>query len=265
MISAKGDASAPVEESRDYWFVALLGNLLWAASCFVPGAGIVKAATSGWSSFRAGAEVAVAAAQRGASREVATAVGAQAQAGMTSLGKAMYATMAVGGGLAASGIAQRLASDPSGEPSGKDVISSALNTKREKLGESLKRNEEGLAYDLVLSGFNLDRYRRDRAKYLNDVDEILWASLFPSIPFNDLTAIYNSGLNAINGALADFKSQYRVWRDNTQGCANRFYNAMRDPAYYGRVVDLPDEIKSGREDPLKYCQRRMPFRPKLNF
>jgi hypothetical protein len=46
-ISAKSDANAPPEEeSKVYWFVALIGNLVWAASCFIPGAGVLKAPES---------------------------------------------------------------------------------------------------------------------------------------------------------------------------------------------------------------------------
>jgi hypothetical protein len=264
MVSAKADASAPVEESQDHWAVALLGNLLWAASCFVPGAGVVKAgaAAVGWRTFRAGA----AAAQTGASLQVAKAaaagVGELAEGGMTNLGKKMYATMAMGGSLAAAGVVQKLASDPSGEPSGKDVVAIALNTKRMELGEVLKGNVERLAYDMVLGGFSFDRYQSGREKYLTGIEEILWANIFPSIPVNDLNAIYKSGLSTINGALADFKVQYREWRDNTQRCANRFFVPMTQTA---DTKDWPDEIKSGREEPLQYCQRKLPFKPKLNF
>src|SRR4051794_28929415 len=68
-VSAKSDANTPPEESNDSWIIGLAGNLLWAASCFLPGAGVIaKAATA-------------------------------TSGGMTNLGKIFYATMSVGGAV----------------------------------------------------------------------------------------------------------------------------------------------------------------------
>jgi hypothetical protein len=266
MISAKSEAQAPAEEEKDYWIVALLGNLLWAASVFVPGAGVIKGAAAGMGSFKAGAEAFRVAGRAGLGTEAARATGIAveqvATGGMTSLGKTMYATMTVGGGIAASGVVQRWATDPSGDPTGKELVALVLNTKRTEMGKVLERNEERLAYDLVLNGFTLDRFQKGRTKYMTAVEEALWANLFPSIPKDDLNAIYKSGLNAINGALADFKKQYRAWRDNIRRCTARFFVPMTQRPH---TEDWPEEIRSGREQPLDYCRRRLPFKPKLDF
>jgi len=266
MISAKSDAQAPAEEEKDYWIVALLGNLLWAASVFVPGAGVIKGAAAGMGSFKAGAEAFRVAGRAGLGTETARATGIAveqvAKGGMTSLGKTMYATMNVGGGIAASGVVQRWATDPSGDPTGKELVALVLNTKRKEMGEALERQEERLAYDLVLNGFTFDRFQKGRTKYMTAVEEALWANLFPSIAKDDLNAIYKSGLNAINGALADFKKQYRAWRDNIQRCTARFFVPMTQRPH---TEDWPEEIRSGREKPLDYCRRRLPFKPKLDF
>src|SRR6266567_2138778 len=79
-------ASAPSEKSEDFWILALAGNLLWAASCFVPGAGIVAQAAKGVE-------------------------------GMSKVGKEIYAIMAIGGATLGSGTFDKLrATDESGKP-----------------------------------------------------------------------------------------------------------------------------------------------------
>ena len=266
MISAKSDTSAQVEDGPEYWIVGLLGNLLWAASCFIPGAGIVAREVQGFDNpaFKAGAAAMF---KGGVSQDVARAAGAAieeaVQPGMSTLGKIMYATMATGGGIAASGLGQRWAVDPSGDPTGKDVIATALNAKRAELGQRLKGNTEMLADDLVHSGFDFKRYEAGRQKYLDGVEQAIWGSLFPSIAQNDLTAIYKSGLDSIGRGLDEFKHQYSDWKKYTQQCALNFTTPMTQ--YPHDTKDWPESIKSGREQPLQYCQRTLPFRPKLHF
>lgn len=266
MISAKSDTSVQVEDGPEYWILGLLGNLLWAASCFIPGAGIVGREVKGLASpgFQAGA---AAMAKGGASQDVARAAGAAieevVQPGMSSLGKVMYATMATTGGVAASGLGQRFVVDPSGDPSGKDVIATALNAKRAELGQKLKGRTEMLADDLVHSGYDYKRYEAGRQKYLDGVEQAIWAGLFPSIAQNDLTAIYKSGLDSIGRGLVEFKHQYSDWKKYTQQCALHYFTPMTQVPH--DTEDWPESIKSGKEQPLEYCQRTLPFKPKLHF
>src|SRR5262245_7433034 len=114
-ISAKSDAGAPPkEESEVHWAIALIGNLLWAASCFIPGAGVVQAP-----------EI------------IRGALLVQKAGGpMTNLGKSFYATMQVGGAVAAAGTTKEMerridqmvsAAAPDGLPTGKDVVAIKLN------------------------------------------------------------------------------------------------------------------------------------------
>jgi hypothetical protein len=266
MISAKSDAQPPTEEEEDYWVVALLGNLLWAASVFVPGAGVIKGMAAGEATFKVGADAFVEAGRAGLASETARATGIAvemvAEAGMTNLGKAMFATMAMGGSLAASGVVQRWATDPSGDPTGKELVAMVLNTKRKEMGKALERLQEHFAYDLVLSGLTFERFQKGRTEFMTDMETALWANLFPSVQKDDLNAIYKSGLNAINGALADFRKQYRIWKDLVQGCANRFVVPMTQIPH---AEEWPEAIRSGREQPLEYCRRRLPFKPKLDF
>jgi hypothetical protein len=137
-----------------------------------------------------------------------------------------------------------------------------LNTKRKEMGKALERLQEHFAYDLVLSGLTFERFQKGRTEFMTDMETALWANLFPSVQKDDLNAIYKSGLNAINGALADFRKQYRIWKDLVQGCANRFVVPMTQIPH---AEEWPEAIRSGREQPLEYCRRRLPFKPKLDF
>jgi len=147
MNSARTDATPPAEESKDVWFIALAGNLLWAASCFVPGAGVIKGAADG----------------------------------MSGLGKIMYATMGHAGALVGAGAFERSQVDSSGVPTGKDLVPAALNGKRIELGKAFEKNIDSWVSKLLLRpGFHAGDYRdKGRNKYLEAVDQVLWYSLFP--------------------------------------------------------------------------------------
>lgn len=234
MVSAKSDAVAPPEESKDYWYVALIGNLLWAASCFVPGAGVVSkvASTLGGGQF---ARI-------------------SSGAGMTNLGKVMYVTMSQVGAVVGSAGPVLLATDSGGNPSGKDVVSDVLNDKRTKLGEALRKNEERWASELMhREGFGFDSFYSNTAKYLQEVDQVLWANIFPTISFEDYKGIYRSGLNAINGALSDFNRQYQAWTQAVRNWAeydSRGRYGIHAETFYER---------------LDYYKRHRSFKPQLNF
>lgn len=223
VVSAKSDAEAPPdEESKSYWFIALLGNLVWAASCFVPGAGVVKAAAGG----------------------------------MSALGKTFYATMAVGGAAVGSGTIQQLTQDSSGTPTGKDIVATYMNGQRKKLEEVFKKNIDSFAREIVRKqGMGHEDYERDRTKYLEQVDRLLWEAIFPEIPYGDLDAIYQTALKSIKTALVHFKTQYKTWSEGRE-----YYGRSphREPG--GHIVNYGgDEYRKRVEE----FERRHPFRPNL--
>lgn len=237
MISAKSDAAAPPEESKQNFFIALAGNLLWAASCFVPGAGIVKAASS----------VAVYGIGSSGNRQYAE-VG-----GMTSLGKGLYAAMALTGAVAGAG---GMAIDSAGAPSGKDVVATVLNDKRKKLGEYLRKSAQSWAGELVRQkGFSADDYAANAAGYLAAFETVLWQGIFPSIPFEGFTEIYQSALQAINLALADFNSQYKAWREVIE---RRAQYEVRTNHRYGVQAEYYQKLREKHE-------RLYAFKPQLHF
>jgi len=194
-ISAKSDANAPPEEkSKVYWLITLAGNLIWAASCFIPGAGILKAP------------------------EVIRGALVWKPGGMTSPGKGFYATMQVGGGILAAGtveqVKKQVAADSSGAPTGKDIIAEKLNEQRKKLGAQFEKSISSFGGELArFDNFQPDVFERDRVKFLAAVDLALWDSIFPSIGYEDLSSFYQTALSTINSALGDFKHQYKGWSE----------------------------------------------------
>jgi hypothetical protein len=176
MSNATRDASKPSDESSRDWWVALAGNMLWAASCFVPGAGVIKTASEG----------------------------------MSTMGKVMYVTMAHGGAMAGAGV---FATGPSGDPSGKDVLTRELNKKLKELQDVLHRNSEEWASSIERDPEFKKVLSSDTEETLLEfIDKSLWNSLFPSIPYQDYNVIYNGALQQLNKALAEFDKQYKAWK-----------------------------------------------------
>ncbi len=240
MVNASGVASKPAKESESHWFAALAGNLLWAAACFVPGAGVID---------RVGQ-------------------------GMTSLGKTMYVAMTGVGAAFGGGLADHMPSpavDSDGEPTGKDDVGRALAKQRKTLGVVFEKMINPWCAQLMLqSGFHFADFRSDRNAYLEAVDHLIWKQLFPEFAFQDFEEMFNEGITTINGALADFNRQYAWWRDQQQAFIlgvviqpdNR-YPGYQKNGYYQEYAN-----RSGLEkklNPMAYFLRHHPFRPKLNF
>jgi hypothetical protein len=242
-VSAKGDAEKPAEESTDYWVVALIGNLVWAASCFVPGAGIFKALN-----------------QRSVDALTGVVSGTiNPGMAMTSLGKKLYATMAVGGAVVGSGTVQQLVTDESGNPTGKDAVAEMLNKERKKLGDAFEKSIDSFVGEIVKhKEFQYDAYTADRNKYLKAVDEALWRSIFPSIGYEDWNAIYKLSLTVINQMLINFRDQFKVWSQARKYYALEPYKD-RYGVGYGPMLDNGEQYRAR----LKEYERRVPFKPNL--
>jgi hypothetical protein len=241
-VSAKGDAEMPPEESTDYWVVALIGNLIWAASCFVPGAGIFKALN-----------------QRSVDSLTGVVSGTiNPGMAMTSLGKKLYATMALGGAVVGSGTVQQLVTDESGNPTGKDAVAMMLNKERKKLGGDFENSIDSFVREIVKhKDFQYDSYAADRINYLKAVDEALWRSIFPSIGYEDWNAIYQLSLAVINQMLINFKDQYKVWSQARKYYAMEPYKNKYNQ--YGPMLDNGEKYRAR----LKEYEKRRPFMPDL--
>lgn len=248
MISAKGEAMDPPEESSEHWFLALAGNLLWAASCFVPGAGVVRGAAT--------AAAAIYSVKSSKDGLWSDSWSGGANGGMSKMGKTMFATMAIGGAYVGSGgVARHWTPGSPGAPSGKSAVADALNDRRKTMGKELAANIASYASAFMLHKGFADAYRSNAAKSLEMVQMRLWQDLFPSIPYEGRKQIYNAGLTSINDALKDFNQQYKTWRNQIERWALNDANTR-----YG--------IHQTRyQERLQYYERSpvLGFKPKLSF
>jgi len=236
MISAKSDASTPVEEEAEkHWFVALAGNLLWAASVFVPAANVVKVAA-------AAGKIAV-----NLDKTI-------------TIGQTLYDTLTV-----VSTVGGSMALNPEGIPSGKDVVADILNDKRKALGDQFKKNIDRYASELIRSGqFTAEKYRSAPTEHLKAVGQMLWANIFPQIPFEGWKEIYKSGLAAITGALKQFNAQYRMWREAVQRWSTRHDPNARLSSFQGPVETRGKQPVTYQER-VRYHEERYPFKAQLDF
>jgi hypothetical protein len=177
--------------------------------------------------------------------------------GMSNFGKMAYATISVGGAYTGSG---GMAIDAAGTPTGKDVVAAALNEKRKQLGIAFKKMIGPYASELMQTANFADNYRANAANTLEVVAQGLWFHIFPSIPFEGRTEIYQSGLTAINGALQQFNVQYRAWREQIKRWA--IYEAT-----VGRGRSYQTINQERYQERLRYYERSVTlgFKPKLNF
>ncbi len=236
MISAKSDASTPVEpDSEKHWLVALAGNLLWAASVFVPAANVIKvAATAGKIAVNMDKTI--------------------------TIGQTLYDTLTV-----VSTVGQSMALTPDGIPSGKDVIASILNDKRKEMGDQFKKNIDRYASELIKSGkFTAEKYRSAAAKHLQEADQILWANIFPRVPFEGWKEIYKSGLASINGALKQFNAQYRMWKEAVQRWSTRYDPNARLSSFQG-PIETRGKNPVTYQERVRYHEQRYPFKADLDF
>jgi hypothetical protein len=184
---------------------------------------------------------------------------------MTDLGKGFYATMQVGGAMVAAGTVEQIkkqldqiATDPSGTPTGKDVVARKLNEQKKKLAKQFSDNITSFASELTrYEKFQPEAYERDREKFLEATDRALWAVIFPSIDYEDLNAFYQKALTTITQALTEFNRQYKMWSE-----ARVRYARSGAPRY-----GYADYQTAGEDYQKRYqeYERRQPFRPNLNL
>lgn len=191
------DAQLPVEEeSRIYWYIALAGNLLWAATCFVPTGGPLRLAVSG----------AAAAARRGA-MEIEVAAVASVEASAT--GQRVIQIMSFSGATVGSGTVEQVFKNKStGNPEqdGKRIVREIVASKRAELEDVFKLRAQQWASEIdALSGWGDDVH--------DLMDRYLWVNMFPRIPYdkNRFVTIYELALSNVTGVLADYNKQWKDW------------------------------------------------------
>jgi hypothetical protein len=222
------DAKSPEDEkSRFYWFVALAGNVLWAATCLVPAGGAVAAG--------AAAVEAAARAQRA------------------------IKIMSFGGAIVGSGTAEQIFGNrgnasgnlkiqigttiqqftATGDPAadGKTIARLVLAAKRDELEDLFKSQEKQWALDV-----------NDAAEGGFDVKEVMdtfvWQQLFPRIPYKGKhQSMYQSGLTSVNGALADYSKQWKDWQFRKERSKPYWKHRRMYGEYWDYSVPDPGDFK----------------------
>ena len=226
------DAQMPVEpQSRAYWFIALAGNLLWAATCFVPTGGPLRLAVSG-----------VASATEKGAMELGLSAAASVEASAT--GQRVIQVMSVAGATIGSGTVEQLAgSTGNPEQDGKRVIRVIIGKKRADLEDVFKPRSSQWASEIdALAQWG------DDVKEL--MDKYLWIKMFPRIPYDRdrFVTIYKLALSNVSRVLADYNAQWKDWSFRKE----RSQPQWKHRRMYGEDWDysVPDPG---------------PFQPKLKF
>ena len=213
--AALTDVKPSDDKSRFYWYVALAGNLLWAATCFInPGAAVSASAIH---LATAGRDTLGRFAARTALVEVQTSASAQR----------LIQLMSVGGALIGSGTAEQFAGldakktatfnlkighntekiTVSGDPEadGRHIARLVLANKRGELEELYRPLEMQWALEIDAL-----------AQWGGDVDELmdnyLWMKLFPRIPYvKRFVTIHELALKNMKSAIEDYNRQWDDW------------------------------------------------------
>jgi hypothetical protein len=223
MDAAITDGKVPEESSRFYWFVALAGNLLWAATCFVS----VEAAVPGAAVLTLLREEGAAKdALRRGTLKLFTPRNLVVESSATA--QRVIQVMSVGGALLGSGTAEQIMGGGGNSP----------NTFRVKIGENTLEvpatgdpEADGKTIARLVLAFKageLQRVYKERegqwasdidalAQWGDDVKEVLdsylWTHMFPRIPYDEsrLARIHLLALEKINSALDDYNWQWKAW------------------------------------------------------
>lgn len=182
-------------DSELSWFVALAGNLLWAAVCLLdPPEAVALAAVEAVGGFFKGDVPKV-------TEELMKSV--------ASSRKTVIATMSFGGGALASGIPNR-GMDGLNEGQCKKLIGHLIGSKQARLEEIYRPIIAPCAK--VLNEIWAAAGNADQP--FKEYDEYLWIQMFPRVKYDDDDRYNNIGdylLNKIETMLADFDRQYRDW------------------------------------------------------
>jgi hypothetical protein len=247
MDTAITDARLPEEKSRFYWFMALAGNLLWAATCFIP----VGAAVSGARVL----EVAALNELNKFSDAFAKAKEAILSVETSASAQRVIQAMSVGGAILGSGFGEQFMGVPRPAPKTIRVKVDDLTEEVPATGNPETDGKAVLRVVLALKEGTLETVFKQRerqwaleidalAQWGDDVKEILdsylWTHMFPRIPYDmkKLATIYLLAAKNVNGALEDFNSQWKEWQFRKQHSGPEYKNVrMRGDVWDYSVPD----------------------------
>jgi hypothetical protein len=217
-------------ESRFFWYVALIGNLVWAATCFInPVAAAEIAATE----LLVGEAAERYMTQQEIAAELASEIRAKLYAktreeNSRALRSILIKTMNVGGAAVGSGSVEVAFADTKderrGPNDGKKMVRDAIDVHRVGLEREYKHDMRDVWTDLLVETW---KGVGEVDAPLDLFDLFLWSQMFPRIPFDDdrrLMQIRDGAQLVIESALADYNRQWLKWeRDSMMPRMNPAY------------------------------------------
>jgi hypothetical protein len=201
-------------ESRIYWYIALAGNLLWAATCLLAPPTAAGAA---------GAKAVEAADIAALDFLSPPAPGAKPLQDLSKVAKATEAMqsrvitlMSFAGGTVASGTVEQVF--PSRDigslapEDGKNLVRNVVGRRRAEL-EKIYAEVRG-EWALQLDAIGMSNSLASRQQPLELYGQYLWTQMFPRIDYNEnrFTAIRDTARKKVETMLADYNRQWQKWR-----------------------------------------------------
>ena len=220
-------AAAPAEpESRIYWYIALAGNLLWAATCLLdPPAAIGEAAAVAarveafdfFTPPEFGAKAREA--ERAFEAELSKVAKAAAAGQQRVINTMSFAGAAVGSGVIEQGMQLVREKFPGRDvgrltpEDGKDLVRDVAGRKRDELEEIYKAMRGTWALQLDVIAWLAKECSRDQEP-LGVYDQYVWMLMFPRIDYdeNRFNTIRHMALKKVEATLADFNRQWKKWQ-----------------------------------------------------
>jgi hypothetical protein len=217
---AIGIAAPPARpESRFFWYLALAGNLVWAATCLIapPAAAGIAAAE-----LAAGEAAERFMTRKEIARQLATDLTKEAAKDADKVRSFVSKTMNFGGAAVGSGVLESKKKDP-GPDDGKALVRDIIGKRRANLEDDYKKNMRDDWTKTLLEKW--DEWD-DVDEPLEGFDLFLWTQMFPSIPYdeNRFNTIRNGAQRVIESALADYNRQwYKYQTDISMPQPSRAY------------------------------------------
>jgi hypothetical protein len=213
--TAIGLAVQPAKpESRFFWFLALAGNLVWAATCLIApevAAGAAAAEVAmGESAERFLTQKEIA---KQLATEIRTNIATAAKADANDLRSIVSKTMNFGGAAVGSGVVEQAAGKEDKEPGpedGKNLVRDIIGKRRANLEDDYKKHMRDLWTEQLLLVWKI----AGDIEPLDLFDLFLWAQMFPRIPYDDnrFNAIRDNAKSIVESTLADYNRQWQKYQ-----------------------------------------------------
>jgi hypothetical protein len=226
-VKAGLDLAAPPAkpESRFYWYVALAGNLIWAATCLINPVVAVEIGATELLAADAGMRV-LAKEEIALAAEIKTKLTKMRADNSNKVRSFVSKSMNFGGAAVGSGGIEAAVSSstPPGPEDGKKILLDAIDEHWADLEDDYSENMLDVWTDQLVEIWK--QAGGQVKKPLGLFDRALWALMFPSFPFTKdrYKLIRFEAKRVIESALADYNRQWLKWeRDRSMPHGHQAY------------------------------------------